>query len=122
MNGLQVRKLIVIRVNAHAKEKASIATVHNLVVPELRERGKIVGQGINNENIDARACVPQRNWIGISGLAPRLVGAPRHVNEAMAQVIMFRTNLHLETQTERTFSSSSYGTYHFDNRVLPWRF
>jgi hypothetical protein len=32
----QVRKFVVIRVNAHAKEEASIATVYNLVIPELR--------------------------------------------------------------------------------------
>jgi hypothetical protein len=47
VNGLQVCKLIVIRVNAHAEEEASIATVHNLVIPELEEGDEIVGQRLN---------------------------------------------------------------------------
>jgi hypothetical protein len=52
VNGLQVCKLIVIRVNAHAEEEASIATVHNLVIPELEEGGEMVGQRVNDSNTD----------------------------------------------------------------------
>jgi len=36
VDGFQVRKFVVIRVNAHAEEEASIAAVYNLVIPELR--------------------------------------------------------------------------------------
>jgi hypothetical protein len=35
--GLQVRKFVVVRINTHAEKEASIATVYNLVIPELRE-------------------------------------------------------------------------------------
>jgi hypothetical protein len=35
--GLEVRKLVVVRIDTHAEEKASIATVYNLVIPELGE-------------------------------------------------------------------------------------
>jgi len=49
VNGLQVCKLIVIRIDAHAEEEASIATVHNLVIPELEEGGEIVGQKVKRQ-------------------------------------------------------------------------
>jgi hypothetical protein len=52
VNGLQVCKLVVIRVNTHAEKEASISTVHNLVIPELRERGKKVGEGLNDKKPD----------------------------------------------------------------------
>ena len=36
MNGLQVCKLIVVCVNAYAKEETCVSTVDDLVIPELR--------------------------------------------------------------------------------------
>jgi hypothetical protein len=35
--GLEVRKFVIVRIDTHAEEKASIATVYNLVIPELGE-------------------------------------------------------------------------------------
>ena len=35
--GLQVRKFVVVRIDTDAEKEAGIATVYNLVVPELRE-------------------------------------------------------------------------------------
>lgn len=37
MDGLQVRKLVVVGVYAHAEEETGIATVNNLMVAELVE-------------------------------------------------------------------------------------
>jgi len=36
VNRLQVGQFIVIRINTYAEEEASIATVYNLVIPELK--------------------------------------------------------------------------------------
>jgi hypothetical protein len=35
--GLEVRKFVVVRIDTHTEEKSSIATVYNLVIPELGE-------------------------------------------------------------------------------------
>lgn len=35
MNGLQVRELVVIRINADAEEKSSVTTINYFIVPEL---------------------------------------------------------------------------------------
>jgi len=48
--GLQVSELIVIRVNTHAEEEAGIATVYNLVIPELDEmRQLFMGKRLQNQ-------------------------------------------------------------------------
>ena len=36
MDGLEVCKLVVVGIDAHAEEEPGIATVDNLVIPELR--------------------------------------------------------------------------------------
>jgi hypothetical protein len=112
--GLQVSELIVIRVNTHAEEEAGIATVYDLVIPELDEtRQLFMGKKATKS---AEVCVPRQNWIDISDRAPQLPYALLHADGAVLQVGMYRT---MENPRESTFSSSSYGTYHFDNRVLP---
>ena len=75
--------------------------------------------------------IPRRNWIDISDLwelstdVPLLVVGP--VSKVLFQLyprrscdIMSQISLHVEERL--TFSSSSYGEYHLDNRVFPCRF
>ena len=112
--GLQVRKFVVIRINTHAEKEASIATIYNLVIPELGQTN-VVKKTTRTEG----SCLPQRNWTGISGRALQLPDALHHADGAVVQDCNPRT---WSFKRGRTFSSSSYGTYHFDNRVLPWRF
>ena len=78
MYGLQVRKFIVIRINTDAEKEAGIATVYNLVVPELRETS-VVKRGQEQREI----CPPQRNWIDISDHALPLPDALLHADGAV---------------------------------------
>jgi len=66
----------------------------------------------------------QQSWTGISGPEVRLVCEHLHVDEptitnsrSLQQALNNIVGL-----TDLTFSSSSYGTYHLDSLVLPWRF
>lgn len=56
MYGLEVRKFVVIRIDTDTEEKASIATVYNLVIPELGETEMVDLEDDSNE-----ICLPQRN-------------------------------------------------------------
>lgn len=68
---------------------------------------------------------PPRNWIGIFDPAVRQDGVPLPSNGPtqerqgrLGRVPLARA----ESGGQPTFSSSSYGTYHLDSRVLPCRF
>ena len=119
MYGFQVCKFVIVCIDTHAEKEACIATVYNLVIPELEETN-MVGLGQIGDS-DEEICIPQRSWIDISGRAPQLPDALHHEDGAVVQGCN-PTDLSHGDPRERTFSSSSYGTYHFDNRVLPWRF
>jgi hypothetical protein len=111
--GLQVSELIVIRVNTHAEEEAGIATVYNLVIPELDEtRQLFMGKRLQNQRRFAYL-----DKIGLIFLIARR-NYPMHFS-TQAELYCKLECTRLENPRESTFSSSSYGTYHFDNRVLP---
>jgi hypothetical protein len=113
MNRLQVGQFVVICVNTYAEEEASIATVYNLVIPELQD--EMVSLGLKG-NRDVQP--PQRSLTGISGRVQLLPDEPPHVDEAVIRYIHTAICPAIDTGV-RTFSSSSYGTYHFDKRVFP---
>lgn len=74
MNSLQVRKLIVVRVNTYTKEKACVATVDNLVISELEAQ---FGEREWDETVDAL----QQSSIDISGPVVQLNDELRHEDE-----------------------------------------
>jgi hypothetical protein len=114
MYGLQVSKLIVIRVNTHAKEEAGIATVYNLVIPELDETRQL----FKDKRPQNQRRIAYLDKIGLIFLIARR-NYPMHFSTQTELYWKLECTRLMENPRESTFSSSSYGTYHFDNRVLP---
>ena len=120
MDSFKVGEFVVIRVDTDAEEQASVATVYNLVVAELYRATlfiPILARWVGCKD------APRRSYSGTSGLSERLAGAPLPASEpASHRHCKPPTPCFSYVQALQTFSSSSYGTYHLDNRVLPWRF
>ena len=72
MDGFQVCELVVVGVDADAEEEASVATIHDLVVPELIHADK----PLQAEAAYVGSNAPRRSSTGTSGPAARLTGAP----------------------------------------------
>jgi hypothetical protein len=84
MYGLQVRKFVVVRIDTYAEEEAGIATVYNLVIPELGETN-MVELGLIGDKASEEICLPQRNWIDISGHELQLPDGLHHAAGAVLQ-------------------------------------
>lgn len=41
---LEVCQLVIVRVHAHAEEEASVATIYDFIVPELRSLARCIGE------------------------------------------------------------------------------
>jgi hypothetical protein len=67
MNSLQIRQLVIIRVDARAEEEACVPSVHDLVIAELDEVALVLLVAGRDEAVDLeRADVNTRNrgWRG----------------------------------------------------------
>ncbi len=52
MNGLQVRQLVIVRVDARAEEEACVPPVHDLVIAELDEVALVLLVAGRDEAVD----------------------------------------------------------------------
>ena len=109
VDGLEARELVVVDVHAEREKEPGVAPIHKLVRAPLHEVGEL-GLALRHYFVafDLRACRGARAEQGRRKHAARL-GAGRGAGRGMRTWIA-------------CFSESSYGTYHFDRRVLPCRF
>jgi hypothetical protein len=109
VDGLEARELVVVDVHAEREKEPGVAPIHKLVRAPLHEVGEL-GLALRHYFVafDLHACRGVRAEQGRRKHAARL-GAGRGAGRGMRTWIA-------------CFSESSYGTYHFDRRVLPCRF
>ena len=98
MNCFEISEFVIVGIDAYTKEQACVTTIHNLVVSKLEWESWWAGGLLLFFFIDITSM--KLLWCFWS------LGA---INRCTSPLSL-------------TFSSSSYGTYHFANLVFPWRF
>jgi hypothetical protein len=106
--GLQIRELVIVRVDARTEEEACVSPVDDLVLSELDEVGLVLLVAGGDEAVDLLLLSWGSEMPLARGLArwrERIGGGGRKGG--------------LTSPFNFIFSSSLYGAYHFARRVLP---
>lgn len=128
VDGFQVCELVVVRINAYAEEQSRVAAVHDLVVPELHiphafhpsARDPHIPALIYRRT--ARTSTKFDWYFWSRGATSRCTSPLNRTYIPHPGMSDIPPRAREPSERWRTFSSSSYGTYHLERRVLPWRF
>lgn len=128
VDGFQVCELVIVRVDAYAEEQSRVAAVHDLVVPELHNPTQVVPSArvphipVSITQKVARTSTKFDWYFWSRGATSRCTSPLKRTYVRYPGMSDIPARARKPRERRRTFSSSSYGTYHLERRVLPWRF